>query len=48
MELTRYGASCVVLPGTGCSLGMGRLLAMHWSNVILSALLGKVVSRSLS
>ena len=31
----------------GCSLGMGRLHAMRWSSVPLSAILGKVVSRSL-
>ena len=49
MELTRYGASRVMLPGTGPgrSLCMGRLHAMHWSSVTLSAILGKVVSRSL-
>ena len=29
------------------SLGMGRLHAMRWSSVTLSAILGKVVSRSL-
>ena len=29
------------------SLGKGRLHAMHWSSVTLSAILGKVVSRSL-
>ena len=28
-------------------LGMGRLHAMYWSSVTLSAILGKVVSRSL-
>ena len=37
----------MVLPGTGCSLGMGRLYAMRWSSVTLSATLDKVVSRSL-
>ena len=47
MELTRYGVSCVVLPGTGLFPGMGHLHAMHWSSVTLSAVLGKVVSRSL-
>ena len=30
-----------------CSLGMGHLHAMRWSSVTLSAILGKVVSRSL-
>ena len=39
----RYGASCVVLPSTrDHSLGMGRLHAMCWSSVTLSAMLGKV------
>ena len=51
MELTRYGASHVVLLGTGLVrvryLDKGRLHAMHWSSVTLSAILGKVVSRSL-
>ena len=53
MELTRYGASCVVLPGmvvlpgTVRSLGMGRLHAMRWSSVTLSAILSKVESRGL-
>ena len=41
MELTRC---CLV---QGSSLGMGRLHAMRWSSVTLSAILGKVVSRSL-
>ena len=30
-----------------CSLGIGRLHAMRWSSVTLSAILGKVVSKSL-
>ena len=47
MELTRYGASCVVLPGMDCSPGMGRLHAMRWNNVTLSAILSKVESRGL-
>ena len=60
MELTRYRASYVVLPGTGqlhgyrsapwvrvVSLGTSCLHAMCWSSVTLSAILGKVASRSL-
>ena len=31
----------------GCSLGMGHVHAMRWNSVTLSAILGKVVSRSL-
>ena len=44
MQLTRYGASCVVLPGTGPIPGYG-LYAMRWSNVTLSAILSKVESK---
>ena len=44
MELTRYGVSRVVLPGTGSLPGYH---AMRWSSVTLSAILGKVVCRSL-
>ena len=47
MELTRYGTSCVGLPGTGPSLGMGRLHAMRWSSVTVSAILSEVESRGL-
>ena len=53
MELTRYGASCVVLHVRGRSLGMGLHLGYGSSachaldSVTLSAILGKVVSRSL-
>ena len=38
MELTRYAAACVVLPGTVRSLGMGRVYAMRMSSVTLSAM----------
>ena len=47
MELTRYGLRVWCYLVRGCSLGMGCLHAMRWSSVTLSAILGKVVSRSL-